>query len=143
MDDRPPHIASGQFSFSDLREWLASFPDQVAGKVGPFTETSTPYMEFFSRSFSRPDDVTVIEVMVARDMQRQLEIYFNNNRGKIHWRIPLETEVRPAHIVLRYDENGPDMDYVLDKRCHTDKNWRDVAAYCRLYYEVSPQVQVG
>ena len=141
--DRAPVVISGVFSFADLREWLKSFPEQAMGNTGPFTEGGQPYKEFFSVSFARPNDVSLIESIVASDMRHRLELYFGNQRGRIHWRVPLESEAIPAHVVLRYDDNGPDTDYVIAKRCHTDKDWVRVACYCRLYYEQASEEAHG
>lgn len=71
-------------------------------------------------------------------MEAQLTHYFERREGRIHWRIPLETEISAHEVVVKYDESGPDIDSLVARRCVKDKNWMSVKAYCRLYRATHP-----
>ena len=120
-------------NFSGLKKWLAELPNQTVGDPTAICETGEPYIEFQESALARPGDVEVIEREVARRMGRRLGEYLDPRKGRIYWRIPFESDIDQTNVVVRYDENGPDLDPVLDRKCVMDKNWRRITAYCRLY----------
>lgn len=119
--------------FKELADRLKGLPDQTIGLPCHVCETGEPYQEFFSFGLARPDDVAVVERAVAGDMSKRLDEYLNSRGGRIYWRIPFEWEITQKPVVVRYDENGPDKDPVMDRKCVMDKNWLKVACYCRVY----------
>ena len=120
-------------TFAEHKDWLAKFPDQQDGLPCSVCETGEPYVEFRATALARPGDAATIEGLVADQMKNQLGEYLNGRRGRIYWRIRLETDIDDYPMVARYDDNGPDKDFMTDRRCHLDKNWKRVAAYCRVY----------
>lgn len=119
--------------FADLKDRLAGLENQTIGVAGAVCETGEEYVQFQEYALSRPDDVAVIERIVARRMARRLLDYLGARGGRIYWRIPFEAEISPYAVVIRFDENGADTDAVSDRRCVLDRNWRRVASYCRVY----------
>lgn len=127
------YIAGNQESFSAIEKWLAELPDQVDGIPSGISDCGEPYVEFIETALSRPDDVKTIEGMVARHMSRRLQEYLEPRKGRIYWRIRFESDIDTDAVVVRYDENGPDVDVLTDRPCVLDKNWRRIGCYCRLY----------
>jgi hypothetical protein len=119
--------------FASLKAHLAQWPDQAIGLASAVCEAGEKYVEFFEVALARPDDVEVIERLVAQRMSERLRDYLSPRHGRIYWRIPFESEISEWSVVSRYDENGPDRDELTDRKCVKDKNWRRVACYCRLY----------
>lgn len=120
-------------SFDEMKRWLDSIEGQTVGIPTAVCQTGEHYVEFFENGLARPSDTKVIEANVARAMQTRLAKYFEDRRGMIYWRIPFETVIEPTAVVVRYDEAGPDHDFMTDRRCVMDKDWVAVKAYCRLY----------
>ena len=126
-------LSTGISSFAAINEKLQSLPNQVIGFANSICETGEPYVEFAEYSLARPDDVKVIEAIVADQMWRRINGYLSSRDGRIYWRIPFESEVSDTSVVVRYDENGPDKDILTGRNCVLDSNWRGVRCYCRLY----------
>lgn len=124
-------------SFEDLRRWLASIPNQSRG-TGITSMNGRPYIEFSQMGIARPGDEAMVERVVAQTMQHTLVAYFSLRPGHLYWRLPLETDISAWSIITRYDDEGPDQDWITNRRCHVDKNWLRVAAYCRLVKEPQP-----
>ena len=120
-------------SFSDLRNWLDSLPNQQLGRASAICETGDAYRVFAFYGLSRPGDEAIVERAVAEQMSRSLNEYFGSRPGRIYWRIPLETEITDHEAVARFDDNGPDRDFSTDRRCVLDRNWRLISCYCRLF----------
>lgn len=119
-------------SFDEIASWLNNLEDQTVGDASAICEIGEPYIEFKCFGIARPGDEKIVERVVARDMSRKLSEYFSDKSGRIYWRVPLEVDVNPIEIVIRLDVNGPDIDFITNKRCISDKNWVRVACYCRL-----------
>lgn len=120
-------------SFSDLLQWAKQLPNQTVGIQSAVCETGEPYVEVYHYAYARPDDAEFIESVVAKQMHGAMKAYLEERSGRIYWRIPLETIREPMRVIIRYDENGPDVDHVTDRKCVMDGNWVAVKAYCRLY----------
>lgn len=120
------------YSFAELQRWIDALPDQHLGVAGALSDVVEPYVEIMEGALARPGDVVVIESIVADFMQRRLKTYLNQRSGRIYWRVPFEWKIAPYPIVVRYDEDGPDIDFVTNQRCIKDKNWIGIKAYCRL-----------
>jgi hypothetical protein len=120
-------------SFAELEKWLKEYPDQVVGLPQAICEAGEPYVEFTEAALARPDDVKAIERIVAQRMHRQLSSYLGSRKGRLYVRLPFEYEIDEQEVVIRFDENGPDKDFLTDRKCHLDKNWRRVACYFRCY----------
>jgi hypothetical protein len=119
--------------FGELKRLLDGLPNQVDGLAGPVCETGDNYIEFSERQLTRPDDEKIIERNVVRRFWRGLSVYLNERKGRIYWRMRLETDVEEWAEVIKFDDEGPDRDFLTDRRCFLDKNWRVVQAYCRVY----------
>lgn len=126
------HDASAS-SFAHLKVWLAGFPDQTEGDKAAICQTGEEYVEFHENALARPGDEAVVESVVAGKMKGRIAEYFTGRSGIIYWRVPLETKVDAAEVVLRHDPHGLDEDPVSGKRAVLDRNWRVVVAYCRVY----------
>jgi hypothetical protein len=120
-------------SFETLKEWLGTFPNQKTGRPTSTTDDGNKYVEFSHYALSRPDDVEEITRIVCIQTRRRLDDYLNRRYGMIEWRIPLELDVENTYSVLRYSDDGPDMDVLVNRQCFKDKNWKRIKAYCRLY----------
>ena len=120
-------------SFDELKTKLAAIPDQCIGRASSICQTVDKYEEISVRIWSRPDDLAHMESVAANEMATCLSRFLSGKEGRLYWRIPLETEIRHAHQVLRWDDNGPDFDFILDRRGYFDKDWRQICAYARLY----------
>lgn len=119
--------------FDSVESWLRSFPEQMMGIPTAICQTGEPYVEFLEFGLARPADVRVIEAIVARKFVDRIGAYLGQRAGHIYWRIPFERSNDPAPVVVRYDELGPDKDFITDRKCVMDKDWVRVACYCRLY----------
>lgn len=120
-------------SFAELEAWLRGIPGQMTGIPTAVCQTGERYVEFREVMLARPADAKVIETEVAGQMARRLAEYFNAKNGMIYWRVPFEYDVSPTYTVVRYDELGPDRDFLTDRKCVMDKDWVRAACYCRLY----------
>ena len=121
-----------QYSFIELKHWLDGLPDQQMGDPCAISNIGEPYIVFSVGALARPGDEAIVESIVAADMQRQIEAYLKDKSGRIYWRVPLEWEVAPYSVILRFDDNGIDKDFITDRRCVMDKSWLAVRGYCRL-----------
>jgi hypothetical protein len=129
-------------TFEGIKRWLESIPGQIDGPAGPLTEVGKVYQEFMSAGICRPPDVDMVERFVAERFRRQLEEYFHDRSGTIVWRIKFESEIWDFPQIVKYHDDGPDLDVVTDLRCTIDQNWKAVRAYCRLYRAVTPDEPV-
>lgn len=120
-------------SFATLESWLRELPDQITGIPTAICQTGEPYVEFRERALARPSDAKVIESNVAERMSSRLREYLCERSGLIYWRVPFEYETKKHSVVVRYDESGPDKDFVSDRKCVMDHDWVCVSCYCRLY----------
>lgn len=118
-------------SFADLKAKLDALPNQCLGLSQRVCETGEKYLEIFEAAFARPGDVAVVERQVAASMARRISAAMEGRPGKIHWRVPFESEITDTQVVVRYDANGPDVDFITNQRCYVDKNWKRVGAYVR------------
>lgn len=120
-------------TFAALQTWLDGLPDQGDGVAASVSDAGEPYVEFHECGIARPDDVEMVEQVVAGMMAHHLSRYFADRKGRIYWRVRLETVKEPHTRIVRYDDAGPDLDFALNKKCLKDSNWLKVACYCRLY----------
>lgn len=120
------------YSFIELKHWLDGLPNQVDGDPCAVSDIGEPYVAFHFGALARPGDVEVVESVVADYMRNALENYLKDKGGRIYWRTRLEWEIIPYSVIVKMDENGPDKDYVTDRKCVMDKNWRAVRCFCRL-----------
>jgi len=127
-------------TFADLQRWLADLPDQAKGDPCSVCQTGENYIEFHEYGLARPDDVAAIEAVVVQRMIRSLTTYLNPRKGRIYWRVPLEFSISETDVAVRFDDNGPEVDFVTNRKCVKDHNWRRVACYCRLYRANLPTV---
>ena len=125
-------LPAGMLSFAELEKALASIPDQTTGDPCAISNIGEPYVEFKAFAIARPGDEKMVERYVVASMVEQLNNYFSDKAGRIYWRMPFESDVKPESVVLRMDVNGPDKDFLTDQPCVMDKNWVRVAAHCRL-----------
>jgi hypothetical protein len=119
-------------SFAELKKIADGLDDQTTGEPNAICEIGTPYIEFLHKGLARPGDEAIIERVVVGAMVRALNVYLGDKHGTIYWRERLEMDVGPYGVVLRYDNNGPDIDEVTNRRCVKDKNWVRIGIYCRL-----------
>jgi hypothetical protein len=121
-------------SFVELRTWLDNIIAQTDGVPSAICETGEPYLSFRHYALARPEDVSVIEKVVADAMQESLATYMKDRHGTLYWRTRLETSINDRTIIEKFDDvKGPDKDFITDRKCFMDKNWKKVGAFCRLY----------
>lgn len=128
-------VAPGVDSFADLKKWVEDLPNEQrrGSPTAVCKETGQEYTELFVYGLARPGDEAVVERDVATQMQQKIcRALTDRVNSTIYWRIPLEWEIDQRALVVEYREDGPDLDFVTNERCVTDKNWMRVAAYCRL-----------
>ncbi len=126
---------NGASTFEELKEWISGLPNRQANgsPTNICSQTGDEYVEVFSRHAARPGDEKYAEKMVVEDMQRQIcKLFTDRLHGTIYWRVPLETQIQKWSRVKEYREDGPDVDFLTDRRCVMDRNWKAVKAYCRL-----------
>lgn len=126
-------IFSSDHSFDSIGHWLKHLDDQTTGLACHVSNAGEPYVEFIAQALSRPSDVEIIERQVATQFHAQLSSYLDARGGTIYWRIPFEFVIEEAAVVARYDINGPDKDFMTDRACFLDKDWKRIACYCRVY----------
>ena len=119
-------------TLSEFMDAVDRLPDQRDGLPCWHCQTGEPYEEFYSKIPYRLGDEDAALEMTIEDMARHLNVYLNETRGTIFWRIRLKFADDSWSRVLWYDENGPDYDFLNDKRCFMDKAWRVAKMYCRL-----------
>lgn len=130
-----PTFVGGVGSLAELQEWISKLPNrQEIGSPSPVCEqTGEAYEEIYYGHWARPGDEAFAEKLVAIHMQRRIAGLFDGRRnGVVYWRIPLEYEIRDDMQPIEYRDDGPDIDFLLDRRCVMDRNWKTVKAYCRL-----------
>ena len=134
----PPAICD---NFADLVERFAErFPDAKKGRTEFFSDTGEPYVEFSESALTRPDafDMEVTSKAVIGRFHRRLMDYFGSTKGQLYWRIPLEEEWADRPQVIRYDKDGPDVDFFTRLPCHLDYRWKRYGVYCRLLRSDKP-----
>jgi len=136
-----PTVKLGLQSFDELRRVLDNLPDQTDGDPCAICQIGELYIEFKVAMLARPGDEKIVERYVVYEMTRRLNEYLDERGGTIYWRIRFETDVDDHAETLRLDVNGPDRDFATDQRCIQDKNWRRVAAYCRLVRAKFPAME--
>lgn len=125
-------------SFDELRERLkALVPDQCIGEPSTVCETGDRYQSILVKVWSRPEDLEALTKVAANEMADKLSEALSGKNGKLYWRIPLETANSPGHTVIKWDDDGPDIDFALDKRGYFDKNWIIIKAYARFFRAAS------
>jgi len=120
-------------SFISLKNYLDGINDQKMGDPCVVCETGETYKEFSEKRLCRPADIEIAESECAAAMRKRLDNYFSERQGRLYWRIPFEYERAPTAVVIRFDIDGPDLDFLTNRKCVTDKNWIQVQCYCRLY----------
>ena len=125
-------IKPGLQSFDELKYALDNLPNQTDGDPCAVCQIGEPYIEFKVAMLARPGDEKIVERHVVSEIIRQLNEYLDGRGGRIYWRIRFESDVCEHAEILRLDVNGPDVDFITNERCVKDKNWRRIAAYCRL-----------
>lgn len=129
---------NGIEDFECIKRRLADLPSQKMGTQQSVCETGELYIEFYEDGLARPDDVKIIERSVAQRMWRSLASHLDARKGTVYWRVPFEYEIIPTHVIVRYDDEGHDVDELLDRKCVKDKNWVSLKCYCRLYRSTMP-----
>lgn len=132
-------------NFADVKLALEELPSQRVGNASAVCETGEVYTEFFEYGLARPKDAEVIERLVAQRMWRSLDLYLSARNGTVYWRVPFEHEIGQTNVVVRYDEDGTDVDPITERKCVMDKDWIKIACYCRLYRATCPVplIEVG
>ena len=125
-------------TFVQLDEWLGGFPQQMTGIPLYVCQTGEQHVKFLESGLARPDDGKVVEAHVARAMQDRLAEYLKPRHGMIYWRTRFETSIEPHAVVKYFDENGPDVDPLMNRKCVMDRNWVRIACHCRLYRATIP-----
>jgi hypothetical protein len=128
---RPPRN-----TFARLQEWIAGrMEPQREGFNSYFCDTGEDYApEFYAGVISRdePFDLQVAESILCDEMKFALSEYLDSREGTIFWRDPLEMDIWRDGIIVEYREDGPDKDYLTDRRCLKDKRFCVLKAYARL-----------
>ena len=130
-------------TLTEIKTWLATFPDQCLGLPKGESNTGEPYHELMVKAPYRADDLvgeTLAKETVCEMFFANLHSYLKSRTGTIYWRIPIEEDTQYKFVVLRYDPEGPDKDFITDQRCHLDKNWRMYVLYCRVLRSDRPIV---
>ena len=135
MIPRAMFLGKALATFADMEKWLALFP-QNDGPKKPIDENGNEYIEI-SCCFpcrNTPFDKLVAERQaVAYAWQSLFDIGCRSPATAIlSWRTRPELEVAAVPQVVEYRDDGPDVDYVSDRRCVYDRNWMMVKVYCRL-----------
>jgi hypothetical protein len=91
--------------------------------------------EFYDYTQCRDAD---LDIRVAREQTwvrfvKSVNTYLKDktNDMTLVWRIVPEDDLSDTYVVLSHDENGPDKDFITDRRCHTDKGWKKYGIYAR------------
>ncbi len=113
------------------------FPNPVRG-TGHVAATGEKYVEIAFSALSRPADMAIVSRFVFVTFSELLMSYLDQTCGQIYWRIPLEEDWIDVPQVVRYDENGPDIDFYTDRRCVLDRDWKRYGIYCRLLRSDKP-----
>lgn len=126
--------------FEDAKRFLLTLPNQCTGRAMLTCETGEDYKEFRRVALSRPSDVAIISQSLASDFVHELQRYFAENKGTIYWRCKPEFRIEPHQVFQFYCEDGPDKDFILDKRGYADKDWVALKAYCRVCRSDKPAI---
>jgi hypothetical protein len=125
---------------ASLKRYLDNrFPNAGYG-VSSLSATGEEYVEiaFSALSRSAPTDEEIVSRFVVIAFSQLLMSYLDQTRGQLYWRIPLEEGWIDAPQVVRYDDNGPDIDFYTDRRCFLDRDWKRYGIYCRLLRSDKP-----
>lgn len=86
---------------------------------------------------AREADVPMLEILACKrlaDSILHLASKFSPETHSIEWRKRPECAVSDYPLVVEYRPDGPDMDYVTDRQCVMDKDFKLVKTYARLSF---------
>lgn len=125
----------------------AAFPDAKMGRKRAVSNTGEPYVEISQYAICRDAefDIAATKKFVASRMVRALREYFESRGGvgTLYYRVPLEDIMQDYPVVIKYDENGPDKDFLTDRRCYLDRGWKGYGMYVRLLLSTLPDLTIG
>lgn len=122
-------------SLECLKSALERLPNKqvLAKPIWYCEETGEAFREVYAWQIFRPGDEIYAERAVAKMMKFRIqEIFTDRVHGTIYWRMPLEWEISSSPQVIRYCDDGPDYDAMIDRKCQMDHNFKVLKAYCRL-----------
>jgi hypothetical protein len=121
-----------------LRRYMEErFPNAERGWLN-LSVTGEEYAEIAFSALSRSADEAIVSRFVLNAFSQLLTSYLSQTRGQVYWRIPLEEAWLDAPQVVRYDVDGPDIDFYTDRRCVLDRDWKRYGVYCRLLRSDKP-----
>lgn len=119
-------------TFKELEAALAGLPDQCIGRPMAFCENGLAYVTVHESALARPADVATIEAKVVDRMASRLTTALGGAEGRIYWRNPLEWDIEDTYVIERFADDGDFVDFLTDRRCFVDRNWKRVTGYARL-----------
>lgn len=138
------------FTVDDFNAALAALPwRQVDGQPMHVDELGQEYVTLIETSLVRPGDVAIATGFVLQRGMRRLKDFVINEllktgfpvartvdgqTGVIHWRVRPEFAAEKHPVVLRYADDGPDIDHVTDRRCFKDHDWLLAKLYMRVSF---------
>lgn len=124
------------FDFNQMMNAINSKPfKQITGIPSSCDANGNKYVELMCKALARPGDEKEVEAFACGNVLQQFEQMTRHTLAAssvIHWRVRPEIEVLPTGRVIEYREDGPDRDFLTDKRCVMDKNWVGISVYMRL-----------
>jgi len=117
-------------TFDELRDWLATLPDQKVDKGA----TGTCEIIVRHMFVDTPENRAFGEMVVASEMAAKIANELNKSAsGEIVWRFPLEVEVRSIHVVEEWRSDGPFYECRTGRLCTLKTgNFAKMTAYCRV-----------
>lgn len=123
-------------SLSRLREQVENI-DGFKGATIDGNLNSPCYETFVTTTICRPADLQFAKNFVRSTFCDRIFSYVGSSflNPLVIWRTTPEVEIAAAPQVIRYAEDGPELDRWTDKKCYKDHNWLSVGAYARLYVQ--------
>jgi hypothetical protein len=127
--------------------YCPTLPDKVLVGQGTWPEVDEPSRIALSSYTGEPhDEIYVVQTCRREESDLTLAVHFALSQfrrrfeheleslgdgAKVEWRVKPEIEVAEYDRIVRYHEDGPDKDFVTDKRCTFDRRFWLVKVYAR------------
>lgn len=112
-------------SIAVINDFLKSLQNKSLPESGTFH-----ILSISEYHICRPDDVELLLPEVRLTFYKKVRKELGA-RSILSWRTPIEEDVADAQVIKRYDESAPMKDFIHDKNCFADTNFKAIKIYGR------------
>ena len=123
-------------NLDDLNRTLKGWR-QSDGPAATLNSAGEKYIEFGCGLHAREQDVDIIMSVACTKLANAIHTLaarYTPQTHAIEWRKRPECAVGDYPLVVEYRDDGPDMDFVTDRRCVMDKGFKLVKTYARISF---------